>query len=137
MNRKTFIQETVGALILVAPYYSRMSCYNDNSTDVLAIDDPEATDWLENSANAKAISGNHGHTFSVSKVDIDNGIEESYAIQCSSGHNHTIVVTSAGFNTLKSAKTLKIESSRDNSHIHDVTFIYAKKASTMYSKSAC
>lgn len=113
-----------------------MSCSNDDSTDVAAIDDPEATVCLENGANATAINGNHGHTLSVSKVDIDAGIGKSYAIQGSSGHNHTIVVTSAGFNALESARTLKIESSRDNRHRHDVTVTYARKGSTLYLKSA-
>ena len=102
MNRKTFIKKTVGAAVLVVPAYSLMNCSNDDSTDVAIVDDPDATDCLANGANATSISSNHGHTLSVSKADIDAGAEKSYSIQGSSGHNHTIVVSSDNFNTLKS-----------------------------------
>lgn len=121
MNRKAFIKKTVGAAVLVVPVYSLMNCSNDDSTNVEVVDDPEASDCLANGANATAITSNHGHTLSVSKADIDAGVEKSYSIQGSSGHNHTVVVTSDNFNTLKTSKTLKIESSRDSSHRHDVT----------------
>ena len=121
LNRKTFIQKTVGAAILTVPFYSLMSCSNDDNTDVPSIDHPDAFDCLANVASAAAISSNHGHTLSVSKTDIDVGTEKSYTIQGSSDHSHTIVLTVASFNTLKSAKTLRIESSLDDSHRHDVT----------------
>lgn len=121
MNRKTFIKRTVGALVIAVPTYGLVSCSGDDSTDVPPVEDPETTDCLANGANATAISSNHGHTLSVSKADIDAGLEKTYSIQGSSGHNHTIVVTSANFETLKSSKTIRIESSRDNSHRHDVT----------------
>lgn len=121
MNRKTFIKKTVGAAILVVPAYTLLNCSSDDSTEVAAVDDPESSDCLANGANATAISSNHGHALAVSKSDIDAGVEKSYSIQGSSGHNHTIVVSAANFTTLKSSKTLKIESSSDNSHRHDVT----------------
>lgn len=121
MNRKTFIKRTVGAVLVAIPAYSLISCSNDDSANGDPNIDPEAQDCLDNGANATAISSNHGHTLIVNKADIDAGVEKSYSIQGSSGHNHTIVVTAANFNTLKSAKTLKVESSRDSSHRHDVT----------------
>ncbi len=121
MNRKAFIKKTLGAAIIAVPAYALMSCSNDDSTDVAPVEDPEASDCLINGANATAISSNHGHTLSVSKEDIDAGTEKTYAIQGTSGHNHTIVVTAANFNTLKSEKRISIESSRDSSHRHNVT----------------
>lgn len=121
MNRKTFIKKTVGAAILAVPAYSLLSCSNDDSTDVAPVEDAEASDCLDNGANATAISSNHGHTLSVSKADIDASTDKSYSIQGSSGHNHTITLTAANFTTLKSAKTIQVESSSDNSHRHDVT----------------
>ncbi|TMM57521.1 hypothetical protein FEE95_13650 [Maribacter algarum] len=121
MNRKTFIKKAAGTVLVAVPAYSLIGCSNDDSTDVAPIEDPTATDCLANGANATAISSNHGHTLTVSKADIDAGTEKSYSIQGSSGHNHTIVVTAANFTTLKSSKTIQIESSRDSSHRHDVT----------------
>lgn len=121
MNRMTFIKRTVGAMMIAVPTYGLVSCSGDDSTDVTPVEDPENSDCLANGANATAISSNHGHTLAVAKADIDAGLEKTYSIQGSSGHNHTIVVSSANFETLKSSKTIQIESSRDNSHRHDVT----------------
>ena len=121
MNRKTFIKRAASAALVAIPAYSMVSCSNDDSTNVAPPDDPTVADCLTNGANATAISSNHGHSLTVSKEDIDAGVDKTYSIQGSSGHNHTIVVSSDNFNTLKSSKTIKIESSRDSSHRHDVT----------------
>lgn len=121
MNRKSFIKKTVGAAIIAIPAYSLISCSGDDSTGVDMVEDPDAADCLANGANATSISSNHGHTLSVSKEDIDAGVQKTYSIQGASGHNHSVVVSSANFNTLKSEKTISIESSRDSSHRHDVT----------------
>jgi len=121
MNRKTFIKKAAGTVLVAVPAYALIGCSNDDSTDVAPVDDPDATDCLANGANATAISSNHGHTLAVSKADIDAGLEKTYSIQGTSGHNHTIVVSADNFNTLKTAKSIQIESSRDASHRHDVT----------------
>ena len=121
MNRKTFIKKTVGAALITIPAYSLIQCSNDDSANGDPNLDPDAADCLSNGANASAISSNHGHTLVISKADIDAGVEKTYSIQGSSGHNHTIVLSSANLNTLKNEKTLQVESSRDNSHRHDVT----------------
>jgi len=121
MNRKTFIKKSAGAALITLPLYGLVSCNNDDSANGDPNADPDSTDCLDNGANATAISSNHGHTLVVAKADIDAGVEKSYAIQGSSGHNHTIVLSSTNFETLKSEKTLKVESSRDSSHRHDVT----------------
>lgn len=121
MNRNTFFKKTVGAALLAVPAYSLLSCSGDDSTDVMAAEDPNSTDCLDNGANATSISSNHGHSLMVSKSDIDDAADKTYSIQGTSGHDHTIVVTAANFDTLKSTKSIKIESSRDSSHRHDVT----------------
>ena len=121
MNRKTFIKKTTGAVLVTLPLYGLVGCSNDDSANGDPDLDPAAADCLANGANASAITSNHGHTLVVAKADIEAGLEKSYAIQGSSGHNHTIVLTTSNFDTLKSTKTLKVESSRDSSHTHDVT----------------
>jgi len=121
MNRKTFIKKAAGTVLVAVPAYSLIGCSNDDSTDVAPVEDLIASDCLVNGANATAISSNHGHSLRVSKEDIDASADKTYSIQGTSGHNHTIVVTAANFDTLKTAKTIQIESSRDSSHRHDVT----------------
>ena len=121
MDRKTFIKKATGAALVAIPAYSLLSCSNDDSTGVDPEDDLSATDCLANGANATAISSNHGHILTLSKADINAAVDKTYSIQGSSGHNHTILVTAANFSTLRVDKTLVVESSRDNSHRHNVT----------------
>jgi len=121
MNRKTFLKKSTVAALVAIPAYSLIGCSNDDSTGVAPVEDPDASDCLVNGANATAITSNHGHTLNVSSADIEAGTDKTYSIQGTSGHNHTIVVTEANFNTLKTAKSIRIESSRDSSHRHDVT----------------
>jgi len=121
MNRKSFIKKATGAALIAIPAYSLIGCSKDDSTNVAPPEDPDATDCLANGANATTITSNHGHTLLVSKADIEAGVEKSYSIQGTSGHDHTIVVSAANFNILKNEKQLVVESSRDNSHRHNVT----------------
>lgn len=121
MDRKTFIKKTTGALLVSLPVISLIGCSSDDTANGDPNIDPDQADCLVNGANATSISSNHGHTLVVSKADIDAGAQKSYAIQGSSGHNHNITLTAANFNTLKTAKSINVESSRDSSHRHDVT----------------
>ncbi|MFS4455571.1 hypothetical protein [Maribacter sp. 2304DJ31-5] len=121
MNRKTFIKKAAGTLLIGIPAISLLGCSNDDSANGDPTIDPEQRDCAENGANATAISNNHGHTLTVSKEDIEAGVEKTYSIQGGSGHNHDITLTAENFTTLKSAKTIQVESSRGNSHRHDVT----------------
>ncbi len=121
MKRKQFIEKVLGTVLVAMPVYSLIGCSSDSTTDVIALEDSSNADCLANGANATAITSNHGHTLAVSKVDVDAALEKTYSIQGSSGHNHTIIVSSENFNALKTEKTISIESSRDNSHRHQVT----------------
>ncbi len=121
MNRKTFLKKAAGAVVVAVPAYSLIGCSNDDSTNVAPPEDPSATDCLANGANATTITSNHGHSLSVSRADIDAGVAKTYSIQGTSGHDHNITLTAANFNTLKSAKTIQVESTSGGSHRHDVT----------------
>lgn len=121
MDRKTFIKKTAGVVLISIPVISFIGCSSDDTANGDPNIDPDAADCLTNGANATAISSNHGHTLVVSKADIDAGTQKSYSIQGGSSHNHSITLTSANFNTLKTAKSISVESSRDSSHRHDVT----------------
>ncbi len=121
MNRKRFLQKTAGVFLVSLPVISLIGCSNDDTANGDPDLDPDQADCLDNGANATAITSNHGHTLIVSKAGIDAGTEKSYSIQGSPGHNHRITLTAANFNTLKGQKTVRVASSRDSSHRHDVT----------------
>lgn len=121
MERKEFIQKTIGAMLVTIPAYSLLGCSNDDTANADPNLDPEQADCLANGANAKAISGNHGHSLLVSKNDIDAGAEKTYSIQGSSGHGHEITISTANFDKLKNKELLVIESTSGSSHRHDVT----------------
>jgi len=121
MKRKEFIQKSIGAVLVAVPAFSVVSCSKDDTANGDANIDPDQADCLANGADAKSISSNHGHTLTVSKEDIDAGLEKAYSIQGSSGHDHGIVITAANFTSLKSKQSIVIESTTGASHRHDVT----------------
>lgn len=118
MDRKTFLEKTPGAVLVTLPLYGA-ACSNDDSANGNGGIAPQAAYYFSNGANATSITINHASL--VVKADIDTGLEKSYAIQGGSGHNYTIALTSSNFDTLKSIKTLKAESSHDSGHSHDLS----------------
>ena len=119
MDRKTFIQKTLGAMLVAIPMYSISSC---SSSDDGGTPDPDPNpngNCLGNGTTV-GIGTNHGHTLVVSKADIDAGAEKTYSIQGSSGHNHDVTLTAANFTSLKNNSAISVTSSSDNDHTHSV-----------------
>lgn len=124
MNRKTFIKKTVGALLIAIPAYSVLRC--SSSSDDSNPNNPGGggsgtANCLQNGARASSISGNHGHSLTVSKADVSSGTEKTYSIQGSSGHSHSVTVSVANFNTLKSNQQISVTSTSGSGHTHSVT----------------
>lgn len=119
MKRKTFIQKTVGALLLAIPAYSVLSC---SSSDDGPSDNPNPSgaNCLENGTNIN-IGGNHGHALTVSVVDINAGVDKTYNIEGSADHSHQVTVTAANFNTLKANMQIGVNSTTVGGHSHSVT----------------
>ena len=125
MKRKTFIQKTLGTLLLAIPAYNLMSCsssddgysnpQNNNGND------NTTADCLQNGATASSITNNHGHSLTVSKADIEAGVEKTYSIMGTANHDHQITVTAADFSTLKSNMQIGENSTTVQSHSHTVT----------------
>ena len=129
MKRKTFIQKTAGALLLAIPAYNLLNCsssddgYSDpqnNNGDNTGNNNTTAN-CLQNGATASSISGNHGHSLTVSKADIEAGANKTYSIKGSADHDHEITITAADFNTLKSNMQVGENSTTVQSHSHTVT----------------
>ncbi|MGM5470126.1 hypothetical protein ACS386_07600 [Flavobacteriaceae bacterium LMO-SS05] len=122
MKRKTFIQKTVGALLLAIPAYSIVSCSSseDGPSGNPNPNPNPSGNCLQNGTNI-AISGNHGHALTVSVADINAGVDKTYSIEGSADHDHAVTVTAAQFNTLKSNMQVGINSTIVQSHSHTLT----------------
>lgn len=119
MDRKTFIQKSVGAMLIATPAFSLLACSSsDDSGDETPKQNADA-DCLAN-GTATSIGGNHGHSLTVSKADVQAGTAKNYSIQGASGHNHTINLTAANFTTLKNNTAISVTSSNDDGHTHSV-----------------
>lgn len=123
MKRKTFLKKTFGALLLAYPVYSVISCSSSDDSNANNPNPPnnDTGNCLQNGATASNINGNHGHSLTVSKADIDAGVEKTYSIQGSANHPHQITVTEAEFNALKSNNQIFVNSTVNSDHTHTVT----------------
>jgi hypothetical protein len=126
MNRKSFIQKSVGALLITIPAYSLISCSGSDDSPIITPPpgpDPIASGNCLQNGTKVSISANHGHTLVVSKEDVSAGVEKTYELSAASSnaHIHLVTLTSADFNTLKTNFLIKETSTNDDSHTHEVT----------------
>lgn len=73
------------------------------------------------SCRPPVIGNNHGHRLVVPLADIEARATKSYAIQGTSGHDHTVTITGAQFAVLGAGGTVVVTSSDTFGHSHDVT----------------
>ena len=119
MNRKSFLRKIVSGVLVGLPIISLWNC-SDSSEDDSGMGQGSDKNCLAN-GTAVSIAGNHGHTLTVSKEDVDSGSEKTYAIAGSSGHDHSVTVTSTHFTALQNNTAITIESTSGNGHTHNVT----------------
>jgi hypothetical protein len=67
------------------------------------------------------IGSNHGHELVVSLADVMAGVEETYGIQGTSMHPHTVTLTAEHFMMLQQGMEVVVDSSMDAGHTHAVT----------------
>ena len=66
------------------------------------------------------IAGNHGHVLNVTQADIDAGVDKTYILSGSAGHEHELVITSAQFAQLAAGESI-MSTSTATTHSHEVT----------------
>ena len=98
-----------------APAIALIGCGDDSGTAI--VDEPSCID----NGTDVSIGSNHGHTLTVSKADIDRGVDAIYNIQGSSGHNHSVTITADQFLELQANNSISVSSSSDNDHTHFIT----------------
>jgi len=124
MDRKAFIQKTMGAMLIALPAYSLIGCSSsDNDSDTNPDHNPNPDPQGNCLANGtkSTIAANHGHSLTVSTADVQAGAQKIYSIQGSSGHNHEVTITAANFNSLKSNSSITVDSTSGDGHTHSVS----------------
>jgi hypothetical protein len=71
---------------------------------------------------ASTISSNHGHAATVTTAQQDAGTAFNLSIQGTSGHDHTLALTTQDLADLKAGAQLVKTSSNSSGHTHTVTF---------------
>ncbi|WP_428740346.1 hypothetical protein [Tenacibaculum sp.] len=121
MNRKTFIQKSLAAMLIALPAYTFVGCSSgsDNEPSPNPIPLPSGNCLKDGTNNS--INRNHGHSLNVSKEDVQNGTDKAYSIQGSADHNHIITVTAANFSSLQNNNSISVTSTTGGGHTHTVT----------------
>lgn len=115
MNRKEFLKRSIMAIGAGLPLMSVVqSCGSDDSSTPAS--DP---DCLENGTNV-SIGSNHGHELTVSRSDVEAGLERTYQIDGTSGHGHTVTIGEADFLELQQNQSVTVTSGEGNGHTHSV-----------------
>lgn len=74
-----------------------------------------------------AIATNHGHTLTISKADVEAGVEKTYDIKGSSPHTHSVTITAPMFEQLGGVNpdvSITVTSSATD-HSHSITITCA------------
>jgi len=121
MKRKTFIQRSLGGLLLTLPVYSLSSCSSPDTNEGNPDPSPDPQGNCLDNGTHSTIAANHGHFLSVPKADVMLGTEKSYSIKGTSPHNHNVTLTANDFGSLQSNHSITITSTSGDGHTHRVT----------------
>jgi hypothetical protein len=68
------------------------------------------------------ITGNHGHTLTILKADLDSTVNKTYTLGAATtdGHIHTVSFTPTQLASMKTGGTVTVTSTTNVGHSHDV-----------------
>lgn len=72
-------------------------------------------------ASGAAIAGNHGHSLSIARADLDATTNQTYNITGTANHAHSVTFTPAQLQALKAGQSVMVNSTTDAAHDHAVT----------------
>lgn len=137
-SRADFLRLTLGgaaAAVLVAACGDKAD--PTPPADAATADDPDAAaataDAAPGSADAApacaadptvTIGNNHGHVLVVSAADVAAGVDKTYDIQGGAGHAHSVTITAAEFEVMRSADPIQVTSTAAG-HTHVCTVVCA------------
>jgi hypothetical protein len=67
------------------------------------------------------ISGNHGHTLTVSKTDIMMATAQTYNITGTADHTHMVTISAGAFGMLATNQSVMTVSTTGSNHTHNIT----------------
>jgi len=121
MKRIDFIKRTAIVATLGLPLVTVLTnCSSEADPNPTTPPPPDPKDCLANGTSS-SIGSNHGHSITVSKNDVESGVEKTYAILGSASHNHDVIITAANFSSLKSNNSIQVTSGSGDGHSHSVS----------------
>ena len=121
MKRIDFLKRTAAVATLGIPILSVLSsCSTETAPTPTTPPPTNPKDCLANGTTS-SIGSNHGHTLTVSKTDVENGVEKTYNILGSASHSHEVTLSAANFSSLKDASSIQVSSTSGDGHTHSVS----------------
>ena len=114
LTRKEFLSTMVTAVAGAAGAAWLAGCGSSDD------DGSSGGDCAANGTTA-AISGNHGHTLTVSKTDITMATAHTYDITGSADHGHMVTISAGAFGMLASNQSVMTVSTTGANHTHNIT----------------
>ena len=120
MKRLKFIKQVSSIMLIGLPLLAITSSCDSNADDPAPAPFNPDKDCLANGTNT-SIGTNHGHSLTVSKTDVSNGVDKTYAIGGSAGHDHNVIISAANFTTLKNNNSIQLSSTSGDGHTHNIS----------------
>lgn len=119
MKRLDFIKHIATATIVGVPILSLVT--NCSTSEPIPTTNPTSgTKSCLDNGTSIVISDNHGHNLTVTKEDVEAGVQKSYSIMGGASHDHEVLITSSHFSSLKTNQSIEVDST-GGSHPHTVT----------------
>lgn len=119
MKRLDFIKRVATAAVVGVPFV--LLATNCSTSDPLPNTNPNTgpKSCLDNGTSI-SITDNHGHSLTVTKEEVEAGVEKTYAIKGGASHDHEVIITSSNFSSLKTNQSIEVNS-MGGSHTHTIT----------------
>lgn len=111
MTRKRFLGSMAGGTVVLLI----QSCGGGGGYSGGGTPTPSTT------CSASNITGNHGHSVTIAKTDLDSTTDKVYSIMGSATHDHTITLSPTMLAQLKAGMQVTVTTTTTLSHNHDVT----------------
>jgi len=119
-TRNEFLK-VAGLVATWTAFWQLGSCADEKEADSGGPPGPMANPDCLNAGTIVSIAANHGHAMTVSTADVAAGSPKSYNITGTSGHLHTVSLSSTHFASLAANQQVIVTSSSGNGHTHTVT----------------
>jgi len=120
ITRRTALYAIFKSSLVISAGFSLITPACNNNGNGNGCPSPENGGNCPGNGTNITICTNHGHTMTLSATDVNNAIEQNYTLTAGNGHTHTVFLTAAHFTELQANRGIKVTSSVDSGHNHDV-----------------